>query len=98
MRGLGSGLVRAGRSPGAGVRVGVNVDRRSRVGPVVVAVAHAQRLTVEIIVLSEASDYQVRSGQEGASRKVWSEHWSSSELAPPVVNKQRGIPIQLGLG
>ena len=39
----------------SGVRDGVNVDRRSRVGPVVVAVARAQRLAAEVIVLSEDS-------------------------------------------
>ena len=80
---------------GRGARVDITADRRCASWPGVVGVAH--RLAVGDIVPGDASDYQVRSGQERASRKVWSEHWSSSELAPPVVNKQRGIPIQLGL-
>ena len=55
-------------------------------------------LPVVDIVPSNASDYQVRLGQERASKKVWSEHFTSSALASSLMSKQRGIPIQLGLG
>ena len=92
------GLLVWGSVTGRGVRVDVTVDRRCASWPGVVGVAHAQRLAVVDIVPGDASDYQVRSGQERASKKVWSEHLTSVALVSPVVNKQRGIPIQFGLG
>ena len=90
------GLLVWGSVTGRGVRVDVTVDRRCACWPGVVGVAH--RLAVGDIVPGDASDYQVRSGQERASKKVWSEHLTGSALASPLMSKQRGIPIQLGLG
>ena len=92
------GLLVWGSVTGRGVRVDVTVDRRCACWPGVVGVAHAQRLAVVDIVPGDASDYQVRSGQERASKKVWSEPLGSSAVEAPLMSKQRGIPIQLGLG
>ena len=51
----GSGLIAGETVTSCCVRVDGTADRRPRVGPVVVAVARAQRLAVEVIVLSEDS-------------------------------------------